>query len=104
MLYDLLHFLKTNKISGYPQNNDDTNVCLTPEPSVGRAEHMDSNKLYLYYKGMGFENIEGHNYWCGKIGNIIDDIKKCKFICVEDNREGDIGLGILSNFNNLYVF
>ena len=74
MLYDLLHFLKTNKISGYPQNNDDTNVCLTPEPSVGRAEHMDSNKLYLYYKGMGFENIEGHNYWCGKIGNIIDRI------------------------------
>ena len=74
MLYDLLHFLKTNKISGYPQNNDDTNVCLTPEPSVGRAEHMDSNKLYLYYKEMGFENIKGHNYWCGKIGNIIDKI------------------------------
>jgi ACT domain-containing protein len=74
MLYDLLHFLKTNKISGYPKHNDDTNVCLTPEPSVGRAEHMDSNKLYLYYKGMGFENIEGHHYWCGKIGNIIDRI------------------------------
>jgi hypothetical protein len=74
MLYDLLHFLKTNKISGYPQHNDDTNVCLTPEPSVGRAEHMDSNKLYLYYKGMGFENIKGHNYWCGQIGTIMDRI------------------------------
>ena len=74
MLYDLLHFLKTNKISGYPQHNNDTNVCLTPEPSMGRGEHMDSNKLYLYYKGMGFENIEGHNYWCSKIGNIIDRI------------------------------
>jgi hypothetical protein len=23
---------------------------------------------------MGFENIEGHHYWCGKIGNIIDRI------------------------------
>ena len=74
MLYDLLHFLKTNKISGYPKHNNDTNVCLTPEPSMGRGEHMDSNKLYLYYKGMGFENIEGHNYWCSKIGNIIDRI------------------------------
>jgi hypothetical protein len=74
MLYDLLHFLKTNKISGYPQHNDDTVVCLTPEPSVGRAEHMDSKKLYVYYKGMGFENIEGHHYWCGKIGDIIGRI------------------------------
>ena len=74
MMHDLLDFLKKNKISGYPEHNGQTIVCLTPEPLVGRGEHNDPQKLYAYYQEMGFENIKGHNYWCGQIGTIMDRI------------------------------
>jgi hypothetical protein len=74
MMHDLLDFLKKNKISGYPEHNGQTIVCLTPEPLVGRGEHNDPSKLYNYYQEMGFKNIEGQHYWCGQIGTIMDRI------------------------------
>jgi hypothetical protein len=87
MLYDLLHFLTTNRIIGYPQNNDETIVCLTPEPFVGREEHSDPKKLYTYYQEMGFKKDKEDRYWCGKISTIMTEIDS--IVGITDTKKKD---------------
>ena len=96
MMHDLLDFLKNNKISGYPEHNDETIVCLTPEPLVGRAEHNHPQKLYNYYQEMGFEKDEEDRY-CGKIGTIMGKINTIVGINDETKKEELTSLGLLGN-------
>jgi hypothetical protein len=74
MIYDWLLFLTQTINKKKSKYNDSTPICLTPEPSAGREEHIDPGKLIIYYTEMGFNRIEDSRYWCGTIGDIIGRI------------------------------
>jgi hypothetical protein len=76
MIYDLLRFLIKSKFGREKNYNVNTVVCLTPEHSAGRYEHIirkTSADLNKYYNDMGFNEEYG---WCATIGSIMGRIDK----------------------------
>ena len=76
MIYDLLRFLIKSKFGREKNYDVNTVVCLTPEHSAGRYEHIigkTSANLNKYYSDMGFKEEYG---WCATIGDIMGRIDK----------------------------
>jgi hypothetical protein len=76
MIYDLLRFLIKSKFGREKKYDVNTVVCLTPEHSAGRYEHIigkTSADLNKYYSDMGFKEEYG---WCATIGDIMGRIDK----------------------------
>jgi hypothetical protein len=66
---------------------------LTPEPSAGREEQLDPQKLYNYYTDMGFNKIGDNRYWCSTIGDIMDRINS--IVGITEPKEGTL-IGLLN--------